>query len=48
MFARRALPAVPLLLLAVEGELAQLPLRRARAAALACVVARGAALPRAR
>jgi hypothetical protein len=43
MFARRALPAVPLLLLAIEGELAQLPPRRARAAALACVA--GAALP---
>jgi len=43
MFARRALPAVPLLLLAVEGELAQLPVRRARAAARAGVAA--AALP---
>ena len=43
MFARRLLPAVPLLLLAVEGELVQLPLRTARAATLACVVA--AALP---
>ncbi len=43
MFARRVLPAVPLLLLAVEGELVQLSLRRARAAALACVA--GAALP---
>ena len=43
MFARRILPAVPLLLLAVEGELVQLPLRQARVAVLACVV--GAALP---
>jgi hypothetical protein len=43
MFARRVLPAVPLLLLAIEGELVQLPLRAARAATLACVVA--AALP---
>jgi hypothetical protein len=43
MFARRVLPAVPLLLLAAEGELAQLPLRRARVATLACVAA--AALP---
>ncbi|HVN38823.1 MAG TPA: hypothetical protein VMW19_11715 [Myxococcota bacterium] len=43
MFARRLLPAVPLLLLAVEGELVQLPLRAARAATLTCVVA--AALP---
>jgi hypothetical protein len=37
------LPAVPLLLLAVEGELSRLPLRRARAATLACVAA--AAIP---
>jgi hypothetical protein len=43
MFARRVLPAVPLLLLAVEGELVRLPLRGARAATLACVAA--AALP---
>jgi len=43
MFARRVLPAVPLLLLAIEGELVQLPLRAARVATLACVVA--AALP---
>ncbi len=43
MFARRVLPAVPLLLLAIEGELVQLPLRQARAAALACLA--GAALP---
>ncbi|HEX5067256.1 MAG TPA: hypothetical protein VFY49_14140, partial [Myxococcota bacterium] len=43
MFARRVLPAVPLLLLAIEGELVQLPLRLARAATLACVAA--AALP---
>ena len=43
MFARRLLPAAPLLLLAIEGELVQLPLRAARVATLACVVA--AALP---
>jgi hypothetical protein len=43
MFARRVLPAVPLLLLAVEGELARLSARSARSLAFACVVA--AALP---
>jgi hypothetical protein len=43
MFARRVLPAVPLLLLAIEGEIATLAATRARAIALACVAA--AALP---